>query len=811
MWLRSAFAVFLLLLPFSVHSADSPRDTLGALNALRLDPQAIYRIASKDRIELHEADAVISFSDGQIALFEPFEGHITGFVFSGAGHVLAVPRDSAEKQQIARFLGAPILDQHFFSGYFRFTDDTAQDLLGQLRREDIAPVPDNEFISAWQPQLERLNPTHSLRILFEKYHSQPCHFFHAGLDGAVTGPFDILIDQLRTENFSLGQPRRAENLVYYDVWASYTLAGTSPPLPHFHATHYTIDTIIHPDNSLDAHARVEFRALAAPEQILFVNLARDLKVDSVSLENGLPLPFFQNEGLTEQQLRTRGDDILCIFLPQVPAPGQSFTLNLSYRGNVISNAGNGVLYVGARESWYPHFGDASEFSLYELTFHWPKHLVLVATGEKSHEAEAGDMHSATWTTAQPVPEAGFNLGEYASSSISAENRSIDIYANRQLEQALLNRLAANRPEMDSNLHVYAIDPALMSTANALSTLAPSPADALKDLAREVDSSIRFYEIYSGPFPFRRLSVSQIPGTFGQGWPGLLYLSTYSFLPQQAQERAGLNSTGQQHFTDIVPFHEVAHQWWGNVVSWSSYRDQWIDESIASYLSLLFADSQKNSDHALHSWLDRYRKRLIFKSSEEDIAPAEIGPLIMGTRLSSSKSPEAYDAIVYCKGTWVIHMLHEMLRQPNTPNPDARFLSLLHTLESKYALTALTTAQFQREVEAVMTPRMDLEGGHSMDWFFDQYVRGIGIPRYKVEFSSHHTEKGFQIRGILHQTGVPHSFIAPVPLYANLGPGHAVLLGIVISNGDETKFSFSSSTAPHKIVVDPHMTLLCVPE
>jgi hypothetical protein len=446
-----------------------------------------------------------------------------------------------------------------------------------------------------------------------------------------------------------------------------------------------------------------------------------------------------------------------------------------------------------------------------MTFHWPRHLALVATGEKSNEAESGDIRSATWTTAKPVPEAGFNLGEYASSSLSSENRSIDVYANRQLEQALVNRLAVRRPEMDSNLHVYAVDPALMTSPNALTVPAPSPADALKELAREVDSSIRFYEIYSGPFPFRRLSVSQIPGTFGQGWPGLLYLSTYSFLPQEAQERAGLNSTGQQHFTDIVPFHEVAHQWWGNVVSWSSYRDQWIDESIASYLSLLFADSQKNSDRALHSWLDRYRKRLIFRSGEDDIEPANIGPLIMGTRLSSSKSPDAYDAIVYSKGAWVIHMLHEMLRQPNTPNPDARFLALLHTLDAKYALSALSTAQFQREVEAVMTPKMDLEGGRSMDWFFDQYVRGIGIPRYKVDFTSRHTEKGFQIRGTLHQSGVPHSFIAPVPLYANLGPGHTVLLGTVISNGDETRFSFNSPTAPHKILIDPHMTLLCVPE
>ncbi len=811
MRLRSSLFLALLLFPLVLRAADSPRDILVSLNALRADPKAVYTISSKNRIELHQPDVVISLTDGKLVLFQPFEGHVTGFLFSGIGHVLALPRDPAEKQQLARFLGAPILDQQFLSGYFRFTDDTLQDLLSQFQREAIAPASDDAFAALWQPQIQRLNPTHSLRILFEKFHDPARHFFHAGLDGVLTGPFDILIDQSHPEDFLMGQARRASNETFYDVWASYALPATTPPPPRFHALHYRIDTSIHSDNSLDARASIDFKTLASPEQIIFIFLARNLKVDSVSLENGPPLIFFQNEGLTEQQLRTRGDDTLCVFLPQIPSPGQSFTLNLRYRGNVISDAGNGVLFVGARESWYPHFGDASEFSLYDLTFHWPKHLRLVATGEKSDDAEEADSHVAHWTTSQPVPEAGFNLGEYAVSSISSENRSIDVYANRQLEQSLLSLLSAPIVQMDPNIHISITDPTFSAARNAIPVPPPSPADALKQLAREIDSSIRFYELYSGPFPFRRLSVSQIPGTFGQGWPGLLYLSTFSFLPQEAQERAGLNATGQQHFTDIVPFHEVAHQWWGNVVSWSSYRDQWIDESIAAYLSLLFTDSQKNSNPNLHGWLDRYRKRLITKSPTEDLAPADVGPLTMGSRLSSSKSPEAYDALVYSKGPWVIHMLHEMLRQPNSSDPDERFIALLHTLVTKYAQTALSTDQLQHEVEAVMTPKMALEGGRSMDWFFDQYVRGTGIPHYKVDFSSRRTEKGFQVRGTLHQSHVPRSFIAPVPIYANASAGHSVLLGTVISNGDETKFSFTTPSEPHKLLIDPRMTLLCVTE
>ena len=156
------------------------------------------------------------------------------------------------------------------------------------------------------------------------------------------------------------------------------------------------------------------------------------------------------------------------------------------------------------------------------------------------------------------------------------------------------------------------------------------------------------------------------------------------------------------------------------------------------------------------------------------------------------------------------MLREMLRQPGAKDPDARFAAFLRTLANKYAYHALSSADLQREIEAVMTPVMDLEGGRSMEWFFEDWVRGTGVPHYRVEFSVHHSEKGFLVRGKLFQSGVPRSFIAPVPLYANAG-GHSSQLGVVVAAGPETSFQFITQAAPNKISIDPRMTLLCVSE
>jgi hypothetical protein len=810
--MRPGVALFLLwclATPTVSFAADqSPHQIFDALNALRLDPAATYQIAPANRIELRRGDVLLSFEEGKLALFAPFDGRITGFVFSGRGHILAFPRDPVEKQQMAHFLGTPVLDQVFLTAYVRFTDDSADDLLHQFHSANLEPQPDSDFTSRSDLFLAQFNASQSLRILENRLSQNAKPYFYAALEGIETGSFDFLFDLQRREQVFFGQRKKNGDFSYYDVWASYGIPGASPLPLTFHALDYAIDATVLPDNSLDASAFVHVQADISGERMLFFQLSRALHADSVTDSQGKPLEYFQNEGLSLQERSVRGNDYIQVVLPLPSQKGQEFTVRFHYKGNVIENAGNGVLYVGARESWYPHLGDQAEFASYDLTMHWPRHLKLVATGAKLDEQTAGEFRIGHWRSLKPLSVAGFNLGEYASTSISTSAPAIDVYANHQLEQALSNRIKSAEP--GTGLDVPFGVPGTHGRA-AMQPPEPSPADALKQLAKEIDASIHFYETFSGPFPFRTLSVSQIPGTFGQGWPGLLYLSTFSFLSPEAQHRAGLSYTGQEVFTNLVPYHEVAHQWWGNVVGWSSYRDQWIDEAIANYLALLFADSRKPSEHALHFWLDRYRKQLEEKLPGSDETVGEIGALPLGNRLISSKSPNGFEQVIYSKGAWVIHMLREMLRQAGAKDPDARFVALLRTLSTKYAYRALSTDDLQHEVEAVMTPAMDLESGRSMEWFFEQYVRGTGIPHYRVEFSTHPAEKGVVVRGKLFQTDVPHYFILGVPLYASSASGRHVFLGTVVATGPETSFHFVTQSPPHKILIDPQTTLLCTTE
>jgi Peptidase family M1 domain len=779
-----------------------------ALNALRVDPATTYPIEVANRIEIRRADLKLSFEEGKLAFLAALDGHTSGAVFSGIGHALALPHGVVEKQQMARFLGAPVLDQDFTFVLLRFTDNTADELLRQFSSAKLQPQQNTEFAARWTSLLVSSNPMHSLRIASESLTKDPRPYFYATIGGIATGPFDAVLDLQRSEPVLLGQSKAAGTQSFYDVWCSYQIPEVSPPDRTFRALRYAIDASIFTDSSLDGKTDVRIHAEKSGERYLVFQLSRTLGVISITGEQGEALAFFQNEGMNLQERNLRGSDYVYVVLPAAPPQGAEFTLRFHYRGRVIENAGNGVLFVSARESWYPHLGGTADFADYDLTMRWPRHLRLVATGVKSDEHEEGDFHIGHWRTEKPASVAGFNLGDYLSSSITSQPYSIDIFANRELEQAIDNRLQT--PPQFPN--IASLGPEGRTSGNRLEMAPPPPrpADALKQLGREIEASIRFYETFSGPFPYQKLSVSQIPGSFGQGWPGLLYLSTYSYLPAQAQQRAGLSLANQENFTELIPSHEVAHQWWGNIVGWNSYRDQWIDESIANYLALLFLDTQKGV-HPLRIWLDRYRRHLAEVPQGSDQYICDIGALELGSRLTSSKSPTGFEDVIYTKGAWVVHMLHELLRQPGTKDPDARFNTLLHTLATKYAYRGLSTADLQREVEAVMTPSMELEGGHSMDWFFEQWVRGTGIPRYRVDFGVHHNDKGYLVRGRLFQQGVPHSFIAPVPLYATSAGSRSTLLGTVVAAGPETSFHFTTQIEPQKILIDPQMTLLCIPQ
>ncbi|MGA8038046.1 MAG: M1 family aminopeptidase [Candidatus Acidiferrales bacterium] len=786
-----------------------------ALNALRVDSHRVYAVHD---LALRRDVVTLSFADGKLGFLQALDGRVSGAVFTGHGHVIALPSDAGERRSLAQYIGVPIIDQPFTKAYLRFTDATAAELTHQIESNGDLAAPDGDFVDGWNKLVPGLAPSQSLRTMTDWLSSDPIPYFYALVESDRLGAFDLLVDQRREEQVSIGQPRATDGITSYDVWSSFRSRDADPAndaqqVDTFVPLGYTIDSTVRDDLSLDGKTTVRLKCVRTGERVVPLELSRTLELKTINLAGGQPLTFFQNDELGQRDVLRRGNDFVLVVLPEAARAGDEFDLTAVYQGNVIADAGNGVKFVGERGSWYLHAGGIY-FVPFDLRFRWPKRYTLVATGKNTAAHDDGESKTGRWQSQQPFTVAGFNLGEYRS-AVVAGPPVVALYANQQLENAIAARMrdgsatgaaaTSDQAEAAQTANPYMLPP---QNVTLLQPPPPSPAGVLKDLGRQVSDSVQFFEKSNGPFPFDHLDVAQIPGTFGQGWPQLVYLSTLAFLPSDAQSRVGLDEWGEREAHELMPFHEVAHQWWGNVAAGETYRDVWLEEGMANYLAMLYTDSRKPSDHRLAKWLEHYRAALLAKPAGSNASLDETGPLSLGLRLNGMQQPRAYSTIVYGKGAWVIYMLSEMFRDPSAPDPDAKFRQFLRAVLDEYRFRAMTTADFERVAEKFMTPSMDLEGSHRLNWFFDEWVNHTGIPRYSLKFSSKARGKQFVVSGVLLQDGVDEAFTENVPIYITHAGGRSEFLGNLVTGGAETQFRFTSKTKPGHLVVDPNHTLLC---
>ena len=228
----------------------------------------------------------------------------------------------------------------------------------------------------------------------------------------------------------------------------------------------------------------------------------------------------------------------------------------------------------------------------------------------------------------------------------------------------------------------------------------APSALLGNVADIASQAVQYYASLFGPYPYPRLAISQVPGSFGQGWPELVYLPTLSFLPKTERSELGSSREGGDPLGPVMIAHEIAHQWWGNLLGWQTYHDQWLSEGLASYAAALFLAQGKDGSRQFRDLLHLYKGDLLAKTSEGATVESG-GPIWLGQRLSSSLDPQGYSNIVYKKACWVLHMLRGLMTDPKTGS-DARFFRMLRDFVTHYQGQSVSTEDFIHHAEKYMT-------------------------------------------------------------------------------------------------------------
>ena len=308
------------------------------------------------------------------------------------------------------------------------------------------------------------------------------------------------------------------------------------------------------------------------------------------------------------------------------------------------------------------------------------------------------------------------------------------------------------------------------------------------LAGKIADIMSFYTGHFGPPPLTRLIVSPIPGKFGQGFGGLIYLSTMAYMSPSGKAFSEMNQQSQLFFTELMQAHEVAHQWWGNLVLTASYHDEWITEALANYSAMLYLQAHGGSN-AVKILLDAYREGLL-ETTPDGTDVEQAGPVTQAPRINLDGKPGAWISIMYGKGTWIVQMLHARMGDEN-------FWKMLAELRRRYERKNLTTEQFRELCAEFMPPGVP---DPKLLAFFDQWVYGMGIPKLKLAASVKGAPPALRVAGTLSQSGVPDDFSADFPLQIE---SHGKTRTKWISSSSEPlSFSVPVPSKPDRVVLDP---------
>lgn len=781
--------------------------TAGSPNSAAWDAvfQAAFnpaKSATVENVKLVRDRIHITLVSGKIQFTKPVAGKVFGAAFQGTGQIEVVPPSKLEEQQLELFTGQKILRMSFSQATFCFNDGTYAEVGRQVKWTPSSNDNLSRLYSDRQRHREEEDAAEVLPRLFQAVLSQnAAHdaYFYADLKTDHYGWVEASDDAAQLESVTVGRWRNTDSGVLFDTWMQFPAWNRSPkdvdqhPLAddNYHVDTYRIDATVTKGARLSATTTISLTERKPGERVLLFNLDANLRVSSVRNHSGQLLPLFQPRPYGNQD-QTFGS-YLGVVLPSATVAGASAVLTFRYSGkHVIRRVGPGN-YFCPSYGWYPspndNFATRSKFF---LTFHSPKRFILTATGEQVSKKKEGNEIVTQWKSAQPLTVAGFAFGDYKQFDSKVGKATVQILANAHPNQFL----QGIQQEVNSDLP--GADPGATVPIGTL-----NPSDTIKTMGSEVANCLRLFDDYFGPYPYQKLTVTNIPYSYGQGWPTLIYLSALSFL--DATQRHVLGLPDNYELTDYFRAHETSHQWWGQLVGWDTYHDQWLSEGFAQFSGNLYVEFREGPKQFLER-LKEDKKALLEKNRYGHVYDS-LGPVWMGQRLSSSLAPDGYDVVIYKKGGWILSMLRMMMWNGRSKHPDARFKAMMHDYCKTYANKSASTEDFEAIVNKYMTPVMDLDHDHSMDWFFRQYVYGTGIPDYTFSYKVTAQGSGkWRITGTVTRSGVSADWEDILPLYVHFGK-KAGRIGWISARQPTTHFSFVLPRKPDKLSLNDDEEIL----
>jgi len=690
---------------------------------------------------------------GRLAFLKPvvIDGvpRVYGAMFEGKGRFQFTPQLRYEREQIRRFFKSDSLDASFERTALYFSQEI-YDSLTAWGTPGAKPFGGKEL--RWMDGkideiTKRENYGHLFLVLTGLMRPAERPYLMVDVEPEKYPPVRYWFDPDWSEEVSLSRELWEPGVRYMELISSYSQYDVAE-YPHIggHAKSRLRPIKYRTSGSIDRSGNYCGKAEMTvgfhdPTQLTPLTLHPELTVDSILDETETPVAFLR---WTKRDNRSSP---LYLFLNRVYQPDEKVVFKFFYQGKIAERF-NGEFIVSAGADWYPRTS-AQPHVDFDMTFYTPKDFAFVATGRNTMSETVDDTLMTRWQTIEPADNVTFTIGNMTRFEFGDEETGpIDIYYHKDVH---LNR---NRQ---------------------------------KYVAEDIEGSLRLFERLFGEYAYPKTTVSEIFAYHGEAFPGFIHLG---------HEFWETDTWGAER---ILRSHEVAHQWWGVGVDYSSYHDQWLSEGFATYSSLMYYQAAYGQEKFTDK-LREYRDRIFDVRKYLFIKGAESGPIILGYRTSSSKTEDDYSLVVYKKGALVLHMLRNMLLNLDTMKEDL-FLRMMQEWYRDWRGKYATTADFQALTEKYT--------GIDMDWFFQQWVFGTELPTYKFDYDPVQDEDGrYRVKCRVKVEGVPEGFKMFMPVEIRLGENRKVYTRVMIDKLQQEFEIPGLPVKPVELIFNPFESVLC---
>jgi aminopeptidase N len=236
--------------------------------------------------------------------------------------------------------------------------------------------------------------------------------------------------------------------------------------------------------------------------------------------------------------------------------------------------------------------------------------------------------------------------------------------------------------------------------------------------------------------------------------------------------------GAHHNGDHLLAHELAHSWWGDMVTCGTWKDLWLNEGQATYSDALYTE-YRDGDAAFRERMEAYAEYYFREDASR--------------RFSVYDPKYPWSATVYEKGAWVLHMLRRLMG-------DAEFYRAWNDYGAAHKYGTAVTDDLQDEFETVY--------GADLDWFFEQWVYKAGYPEFKYSWVKSGDGKTVKVKieQVQEVTSLTPLFKCPVDLtFAGRGDGEYTKTVWVA--GREHNFEFNLPEEIYWVYFDKDVWLL----